>query len=80
MYFSNDDDLFDDEGPPNRYTEYKDVDEEFTHVERTHTTRTEKITKQRKSRTSSGRGGMDLGAASGLGKDDSQVRPTIWSD
>ena len=24
---SNDDDLFDNEGPPNRYTEYKDVDE-----------------------------------------------------
>ena len=77
-YFRNDDEIFDEEGPPNRYTEYKDDDsEEFTSVERTHTTTTEKITSGRRSRTSSKK--VDLGAATNYGKDDttSQVC-VVW--
>ena len=44
IFRDNHDDLFDDEGPPNKYKEYSDDfrDEEYTEVERTHTTRTEK--------------------------------------
>ena len=47
IFRDNHDDLFDDEGPPNKYKEYSDDfrDEEYTEVERTHTTRTEKITR-----------------------------------
>ncbi|XP_071090990.1 clathrin interactor 1-like isoform X2 [Haliotis cracherodii] len=51
--------------------EYKDDDEnEFTSVERTHTTRTEKITTNRRSRQAKK---IDLGAASSLGKDSDSV-------
>lgn len=46
---------------------YKDDDEEYTSVERTHTTRTEKITTNRR-RTAKK---LDLGAAATLGKDKS---------
>ncbi|XP_046551423.1 clathrin interactor 1-like [Haliotis rubra] len=51
--------------------EYKDDDEnEFTSVERTHTTRTEKITTNRRSRQAKK---IDLGAASTFGKDADSV-------
>ena len=54
-----------------RYNDFKDNDEEFTSVERTHTTKTEKITTNRRSR-SIGKN-LDLGAASGFGQSESQV-------
>ncbi len=43
----NHDDLFDEEGPPNKFRDFSDDfrDEEYTEVERTSTTRTEKITR-----------------------------------
>ena len=45
-FSDNHDDLFDDDGPPNKYKEFSDDfrDEEFTEVERTQTISTEKIT------------------------------------
>jgi len=45
-----------------RYGNFKDDDEEFTSVERTHTTKTEKITTNRRSRK------LDLGASANYGK------------
>jgi len=64
--YGNEDDLFDDEGPPNRFTEFRDQEEsdEIT-MERTSTTTTEKITAGRKRASKK----VDLGAASSLGKD-----------
>ena len=47
IFSDNHDELFDDDGPPNKFKEFSDDfrDEEYTEVERTHTTRTEKITR-----------------------------------
>ena len=58
-----------------RFGTFKDNDEEFTSVERTHTTHTEKITTNRRSRSAKK---LDLGAASGLGKDDSVVNIGVF--
>lgn len=57
LMFSNDDDLFDEDPIPRndsfhsnnnsssgRYKDYRDSDEDFTSIERTHTTTTEKYT------------------------------------
>lgn len=77
-YGTNDDDLFEEDSPPNRYKEFRDDEsEEYTSVERTHTTRTEKITTARKSRSKK----LDLGAAAGYGKDgDTQSQSSAHSD
>lgn len=61
------------QGPDDKY-EFKDNDEEFTSIERSHTTKTEKITTNRRSR--SGPQKIDLGGASaalGGRKTESQV-------
>ncbi|XP_069139988.1 clathrin interactor 1-like isoform X2 [Argopecten irradians] len=50
--------------------DFKDDDEEYTSVERTHTTRTEKITHNRRSRSAKK---LDLGAASTYGKDKDSI-------
>ncbi|XP_033757753.1 clathrin interactor 1-like isoform X4 [Pecten maximus] len=50
--------------------DFKDDDEEYTSVERTHTTRTEKITHNRRSRSAKK---LDLGAATTYGKDKDSV-------
>ncbi|XP_021357829.1 clathrin interactor 1-like isoform X3 [Mizuhopecten yessoensis] len=49
---------------------FKDDDAEYTSVERTHTTRTEKITHNRRSRSAKK---LDLGAASSYGKDKDSI-------
>lgn len=78
VYCRNDDEIFDEDGPPARYTEYKDDDsEEYSTVERTHTTTTEKITKGRKSRSQLGK--MDLGAAASFGKEENGVKVSTMS-
>lgn len=59
-----------DDTPSSKYS-YKDDDEEFTSVERTHTTRTEKITTNRRTRSVGKK--LDLGASSTLGKDKSDT-------
>uniref|UniRef100_K1Q680 Clathrin interactor 1 n=1 Tax=Magallana gigas TaxID=29159 RepID=K1Q680_MAGGI len=59
-----------DDTPSSKYS-YKDDDEEFTSVERTHTTRTEKITTNRRTRSVGKK--LDLGASSSLGKDKSDT-------
>lgn len=59
-----------DDTPSSKYS-YKDNDEEFTSVERTHTTRTEKITTNRRTRSVGKK--LDLGASSSLGKDKSDT-------
>ncbi|XP_056005946.1 clathrin interactor 1-like isoform X33 [Ostrea edulis] len=59
-----------DDGPSSKYS-YKDDDEEFTSVERTHTTRTEKITTNRRTRSVGKK--LDLGASSNLAKDKSDT-------
>lgn len=59
-----------DDTPSSKYS-YKDDDEEFTSVERTHTTRTEKITTNRRTRSLGKK--LDLGASSSLGKDKSDT-------
>lgn len=59
-----------DDTPSSKYS-YKDDDEEFTSVERTHTTRTEKITTNRRTRSVGKK--LDLGASSNLGKDKSDT-------
>ncbi|CAL1530210.1 unnamed protein product [Lymnaea stagnalis] len=59
--------------------DFKDDDEEYTSVERTHTTKTEKITTNRRTRSIGKK--LDLGAASGLGKDgDSQSQTSASHD
>ncbi|XP_061171565.1 clathrin interactor 1-like isoform X2 [Saccostrea echinata] len=55
-----------DDAPNSKYS-YKDDDEEFTSVERTHTTRTEKITTNRRTRSVGKK--LDLGASSNLAKE-----------
>ena len=63
-----------DDTPSSKYS-YKDDDEEFTSVERTHTTRTEKITTNRRTRSVGKK--LDLGASSTLGKDKSDTTVLI---
>lgn len=60
--------------PGRRYSQFRDGDEEYTSVERTHTTRTEKITNRRTTRTGKK---LDLGAAANFGKDDTTVNMTL---
>ena len=73
LYRPNSDGLFDETSPsPNRYSEYKDNEsEEYTSVEHTSTTRTEKRTRKTRSKK------LNLGAASNFGKDDSVVSDTF---
>lgn len=82
----NSDDLFDEDpnaasrerehkDPPFRVQEFHD-DDEVTSVERTSTTTTEKINTVRKSR--SGRK-LDIGAASGYGKDDKDTQVLVFA-
>ncbi|XP_064629877.1 clathrin interactor 1-like isoform X3 [Lineus longissimus] len=75
----NDEDYPDERDSNGKY-EFKDDDEEFTHkVERTHTTKTEKITTNRRSRGNNKK--IDLGAASSYGGDrDSVSQTSISSD
>ncbi|BFY98603.1 hypothetical protein BsWGS_01649 [Bradybaena similaris] len=59
--------------------DFKDDDEEYTSVERTQTTKTEKITTNRRSRSVGKK--LDLGASTGLGKDgDSQSQTSSTVD
>ncbi|GFO44798.1 clathrin interactor 1 [Plakobranchus ocellatus] len=83
----NDDDRYDEDKASNRRErsdrgrfDFKDDDEEYTSVERTHTTKTEKITTNRRSRSTGKK--LDLGAASSFGKDgdaQSQTSSTVDS-
>ncbi|KAK3758033.1 hypothetical protein RRG08_006614 [Elysia crispata] len=68
------------ERPERGRYDFKDDDEEYTSVERTHTTKTEKITTNRRSRSTGKK--LDLGAASSFGKDgdaQSQTSSTVDS-
>ncbi|RUS75093.1 hypothetical protein EGW08_017147, partial [Elysia chlorotica] len=74
MYGYGEDERYDEdrgsarrERPDRGRYDFKDDDEEYTSVERTHTTKTEKITTNRRSRSTGKK--LDLGAASSFGKD-----------
>ncbi|GFR93193.1 clathrin interactor 1 [Elysia marginata] len=83
--YGHDDERYDDDRGANRRErqdrgryDFKDDDEEYTSVERTHTTKTEKITTNRRSRSTGKK--LDLGAASTYGKDgdaQSQTSSTV---
>lgn len=85
--YGYDDDRYDEDRGANRRErqdrgryDFKDDDEEYTSVERTHTTKTEKITTNRRSRSTGKK--LDLGAASNFGKDgdaQSQTSSTLDS-
>ncbi|KAL5016921.1 hypothetical protein ScPMuIL_006510 [Solemya velum] len=80
-YSDDPDNKCDDENngpaPGRRYSQYHDGGEEFTSVERTRTTHTEKITNRRTTRTGKK---LDLGAAATFGKDDTTSQSSSTLD